>query len=149
MESTLEWYLIRELVPNCKWSGLRFGAENFKWLDKRPFPTEAEIQVAYTEFKAKNEAEKNYDTALKKYTTTLEEGYVYEGVRYYCNDKGTDDLVKALTLYNLNVKGPIPVLDMDGVIHRLKINEFRKMASALGSYQYEVRMTFWREVGAK
>lgn len=144
IERTMKWFLICELIPEPKWSGTCYGADNFIWLDERPMPTETELDAAYADYLAGREQQDKVRQAHKDYYAALEQGYLHtDGSTYYCNERATSDMTQALALFGLDSEEPLPVIDMAGTIHMLYIDDFKELAGLIGRHQYSLRMTLW------
>lgn len=130
MESSMREFLIRELG-----------------LDGNSKPSEAEINQKWIEtIEASNKAVNN-SLAEEEYYDALEAGYTHtDGNLYYCTERATNDMVKALTLFGINNSEPLPIIDMNGGIHQLYIDDFRALASAIGKYQYGLRLVYWSKL---
>ena len=120
MEKTLREFIINELKLK--------GILN---------PTNAEINQFWIKLEKAKEISDNNIAAYNAYISALEAGYRHtDGALYYANERATNDMVKALSLFGLDSREPLPTLDMEGKVHPLYIEDFQALASAIGRYQY-------------
>lgn len=139
-------FIICQLIPGAKYTGCWYD-DSITWLDERPIPTEAEINQKYIDLEREKDKEINNNTVGMEYYAALEDGYLHtDGYLYYCNERATSDMVKALTLFGLDTEEPLPIIDMHGNVHQLYIDDFRTLAAAIGRYQYGLRLVYWSKL---
>lgn len=139
-------WIVGLLIPSPKYQGCWYD-DSIVWLDERPFPTTEEINQRYIEEVANDDIKINNSTVGAAYYTALSEGYEHtDGNLYYCDERATTDMVKALSLFGLDSEEPLPVIDMHGNVHSLYIDDFRTLAAAIGRYQYGLRMVYWNNL---
>lgn len=142
-------WIICQLLPGAKYSGCWYD-DSIMWKDERPIPSEEDIQEAYELEQEEKNKEKNKKTVAKEHNDALEAGYLHtDGYLYYSSESATNDMCKALTLHDLDSEEPLPVIDMNGIVHPLTIDEFKELGIAIGRHQYGLRLVLWTKLGAE
>lgn len=131
------------LIPGFMGTGC-FYDDSFVWTDARPQPTEQECLDEWVVYQAEEAIKANNITAYTTYHTALAAGYTHTDTYvYYCNERATTDLVKVLTLFDLDPSEPVTVITLDGTIRDLTYAEFEVLAKAIGNHQYSLRKAYW------
>jgi len=146
MDKDERGFIIGQLVPDAQYTGCWYD-DSVVWLDERPIPSEAEINQQWIENTEASDKYENNKAATEDYYAALATGYEHtDGNLYYCDERATNDMVKALSLFGIDSGEPLPVLDKNGNVHSLFIDEFRALAAAIGRYQYGLRMVYWSKL---
>jgi len=131
------------LVPGFECKGV-LGHPNFKWQDSRTEPTEAEVDAEWIVYQSEIDIKANNVAAYETHEEALKNGYLHnDGYTYHCSESATIDMVKVLTLFDLDPNEPVTVVTLDGTIRDLSIADFRILGKAIGNYQYSLRKTYW------
>jgi len=139
-------FIIGQLIPDAQYSGCWYD-DSVVWTDERPIPSQEEINQKYIEITTAADTTSNNSLAGADYCAALVAGYEHtDGNIYYCDERATTDMVKALTLFGIDTEEPLPVIDMNGNIHQLFIDDFRTLAAAIGRYQYGLRLVYWSKL---
>ena len=135
--------LYGRLVPQPEYRG-KPGSVSFNWTDARPEPTQAELDAEWEVYQTEESIKANNVAAYQAHEEALKAGYLHsDGYTYHCSEAATIDMVKVLTLFDLDPNEPVTVVTLDGTIRDLSIADFRALGTAIGNYQYSLRKTYW------
>ena len=138
--------LYERLIPGAEYYGVP-GEAGFTWTDSRPEPTEQELTDEWVVYLEEVAIKENNEAAYIEYTGLLDAGYEHtDGFVYYCTEAATTDMMKVLTLFDLDPKEPVTIITLDGTIRDLTWLEFRKLTKEIGNYQYTLRKTYWSQL---
>lgn len=139
-------YIVGLLLPGAKYSGCWYD-DSIVWEDDRPFPAPREINQRYMEWVMAEAILENNRIAWERHHTALDNGFLHtDGVKYYCTERATDDMVKVLVLFSLDPTEPVYVLTYDNTPTSMSLDDFKILAVAVGRYQYRLRQTLWFEL---
>lgn len=135
--------LLDRLVPTPQYGGVP-NTPTFQWNDVRPEPTEIELADEHVVFLAEEAIKANNVSAYNTYNAAIHSGYTHtDGYVYYCNERATTDMVKVITLFDLDPAEPVIVITLNGTIRELTYAAFELLAKAIGNHQYSLRKAYW------
>ena len=135
--------MVMRLIPNPLYKGCWYD-DSIVWEDTRTKPTEQELADEWVVYQAEEAIKVNNKQVHEDHILALNSGYLHtDGYVYHCSENATIDMVKVLTLFDLDPNEPVTVVTLDGSIRDLTIVEFRALGKALGNYQYSLRKIYW------
>lgn len=131
MHKSMRMFIIREL----------------RLVGKIDNPTEEDINQYYIEYMESKRIQRNNRKAKKEYDEATALGYLHtDGHRYKCDREGVIDMALVLALIKLDPFEPIDLLDIEGNVVSLLMEDYTALAIARGTYHYQLRKEYWSKL---
>jgi len=138
------WFTIKQIIKGTPKHTGTFGEDDFKWLDKRPLPSDKEIEDKLEKIKPDLIWSENMRVEID-YTQRLDvEQCIYKGKAYCCDEAFTSLLAKLILLKGeLEPTKTVVILSDNKNISRLKIDELKELFVVATNKMYKIRQECW------
>jgi hypothetical protein len=110
-------------------------------------PTEEEITAFFDKYIKEKDREKHNKEVYAKYANDIKEGYLHtDGTLYYCNERSLNAMVAIITIFDSNTDETTPIIDINGDIHLMSMEQLKVLVKDVGRYVYLLKRKLWDDL---